>query len=67
MTTLAVVGGAILFAGILYGSWRMASWESKLITDWLDGPRTTPPPDSAFFPQSIAREWWAEHERRLRQ
>ena len=52
----------IVAAGALY--W-LASRESRLITDWLDGPRDTPPPSSAFFPHNIARQWWADYERNL--
>ena len=59
-----IIVGVIMFAGLLYGTWRLTAWESKLITDWLHGPRTTPPPSSAFFPQEIARQWWADYERR---
>jgi hypothetical protein len=60
-----LLGG--VFIAVAYGAWRMASWESKLITDWLDGDRKTPPPNSAFFPQEIARQWWDDYERGGRQ
>ena len=62
--TVIEIAGAVLFVVFLYGLWRLASWESKLITDWLDGDRSTPPPSSAFFPESIARQWRADYEQR---
>jgi hypothetical protein len=57
---LDVIAGFAVIAA-LYGCYRLSSWESKLITDWLDGDRSTPPPSSAFFPENIARQWYAEH------
>jgi hypothetical protein len=65
MTALEVLA-VIAFGLLLYGAHRLASWESKLITDWLDGDRSTPPPNSAFFPQDIARQWWIDYEKRER-
>lgn len=63
---IETIGWIALCGFVAYGAWRLASWESKLITDWLDGPRDTPPPASAFFPRNIARQWWADYERRDR-
>jgi hypothetical protein len=62
--TLCAAGFFVLIALVLYGAWVLASWEHRLITDWLDGDRSTPPPTSAFFPESIARQWWADYEKR---
>lgn len=66
MMTIEVLLVGAVFALLLYGTYRLASWESRLITDWLDGDRTTPPPNSAFFPENIARQWWEDYRRRSR-